>query len=85
MNLFSSCSFGSILTRSGLREILDFSPEELTAIGLATIVSPESVSIFAEPDTISFTVPVKVLFSPIKLATNEFTGVSYNSFGPESC
>ena len=70
---------------SGRREILDLSPDEFTAIGLAIIVSPESVSIFAEPEAISFTVPVNVLFSPIKLATNEFTGVSYNSFGPESC
>ena len=74
-----------MLTLSGLSEILDFSPAEDTAIGLAIIISPVLVSTFAEPDASSFTVPVKVLFSPIKPATKELTGVSYHSLGPESC
>ena len=79
-SIFSGDIVGQIFTML----ILTVAAAE-AAIGLAIIVSPVSVSIFAEPELISLTVPVKVLFSPIKLATKEFTGVSYNSFGPESC
>ena len=66
-------SFGFISALSGLNETVVFSPLDLTEIGLANISEFASLTLHLSL-SISVTSPLKVLFSPINSATNEFTG-----------
>ena len=73
----SILSLGFIKALSGLKEIFVFSPLPFTDIGFANI-SVLAILTLHFPPEISATSPLKVLFSPINSATNEFTGFSYN-------
>ena len=76
---------GSINALSGLNDTVVFSPFAFATIGFAKISAPEfNFTLHLSPET-SITSPPKVLFSPINSATNELTGLSYNSSGLESC
>ena len=53
-------------------------------MALAIISALDNLTLHSSPE-ISATSPLKVLFSPINSATNEFTGYSYSSAGLDNC
>ena len=75
LNILSIFSLGSIKALSGLKDTVVFSPLDFTEIALAIISPLDSLTLHSSPE-ISDTSPLKVLFSPINSATNEFTGFS---------
>ena len=75
---------GLINALSGLIETVVLSPLPFTDIGFANMSALANLTLHL-PSEISDTSPAKVLFSPINLATKEFTGFSYNSSGLDSC
>ncbi len=62
--------------RSGLNDNVARSPTLPTLTLVATTISPESVFTVAIFPFMASTVPIRRLFSPMKFATNEFSGFS---------